>query len=64
MIGNSVRSDVLPVLDIGGWAVHVPYMSTWAIEHAAEPTDHPRYRRADALADVVAIVESVAGHEA
>ena len=32
MIGNSVKSDVLPVLAIGGQAVHVPYHLTWAHE--------------------------------
>jgi putative hydrolase of the HAD superfamily len=35
MVGNSVRSDVLPVLDLGGRAVHVPYEITWEVEHAA-----------------------------
>jgi putative hydrolase of the HAD superfamily len=34
MVGNSVRSDVLPVLEIGGRAVHVPYPLVWAHEHA------------------------------
>ncbi len=34
MVGNSVKSDVLPVLDIGGHAVHIPYHVTWAAEHA------------------------------
>lgn len=32
MVGNSVRSDVLPVLEIGGHAVHIPYQVTWAHE--------------------------------
>lgn len=39
MIGNSVKSDVLPVLTIGGHAVHVPYPMTWALEHA-DPGQH------------------------
>jgi putative hydrolase of the HAD superfamily len=34
MVGNSVRSDILPVLAIGGRAVHVPYHLTWAHERA------------------------------
>jgi putative hydrolase of the HAD superfamily len=34
MVGNSVPSDVLPVLEVGGRAVHVPYPLTWAHEHA------------------------------
>jgi putative hydrolase of the HAD superfamily len=32
MIGNSVRSDVLPVVGIGGHAVHIPYHVTWEAE--------------------------------
>ncbi len=32
MVGNSVRSDVLPVLELGGCAVHVPYAITWSHE--------------------------------
>ncbi len=34
MVGNSVRSDVLPVLELGGYAVHIPYHVTWEVEHA------------------------------
>ena len=39
MVGNSVASDVLPVLAVGGRAVHVPYHITWAMEIAAANTD-------------------------
>lgn len=34
MVGNSVKSDVLPVIEIGGHAVHVPFHITWEAEHA------------------------------
>lgn len=37
MIGNSVKSDVLPVLEIGGHAVHIPYDVTWDLEQAEPP---------------------------
>ncbi|WP_052664152.1 HAD family hydrolase [Nitriliruptor alkaliphilus] len=40
MVGNSVRSDVLPVLELGGYAVHIPYHMTWAVE-AAEVAPDP-----------------------
>ena len=36
MVGNSLRSDVLPVLEAGGTAVHIPYVATWAHEHVAD----------------------------
>ena len=34
MVGNSLRSDILPVLEIGGWAVHIPARLSWAHEDA------------------------------
>ncbi len=39
MVGNSVRSDILPVLALGGNAVHIPYELTWAHEEAEIPDD-------------------------
>jgi putative hydrolase of the HAD superfamily len=33
MVGNSVKSDILPVLALGGNAVHVPYATTWVLDH-------------------------------
>lgn len=52
MVGNSVKSDVLPVLTIGGNAVHVPYPMTWALEHA-EP-GHFTFAELDALTELPA----------
>lgn len=40
MVGNSVRSDVLPVLAIGGRAVHIPYHVTWELEEAEVLPEH------------------------
>jgi putative hydrolase of the HAD superfamily len=37
MIGNSVRSDIMPVIEVGGWAAHVPAALTWSHEHAEVP---------------------------
>lgn len=39
MVGNSLRSDILPVLAIGGQAVYVPYANTWAHEQAEIPAE-------------------------
>ena len=45
MVGNSVKSDILPVLQLGGAGVHIPYHITWQHEHAEEsPRAYPRYR--------------------
>lgn len=43
MVGNSLRSDVLPALEAGAWATYVPHALTWELEHAEEPGDHARY---------------------
>jgi putative hydrolase of the HAD superfamily len=44
MVGNSMRSDVLPALEAGSWGVHVPQESEWSIERAEQPLDAPRFR--------------------
>lgn len=56
MIGNSLKSDVIPVLTAGGYGAHVPHNITWALEHAEPPTDHPRFRQLDSLRDVPDLV--------
>jgi putative hydrolase of the HAD superfamily len=43
MVGNSLRSDVLPMLAAGGFGVHVPHELTWALEEAAPPAQTPRF---------------------
>jgi putative hydrolase of the HAD superfamily len=53
MVGNSLKSDILPVLRLGGGGVHVPYHLTWAHEHAEEPMrDQPRFRRIGRLCEL------------
>ncbi|MBX9633438.1 MAG: HAD family hydrolase [Magnetospirillum sp.] len=59
MVGNSVRSDILPMLAAGGWAVHLPYASTWIHEQAEAPVDHPRYRRIGSMADLAGILDGL-----
>ena len=57
MAGNSVRSDVLPALEAGCFAVLIPYPLVWAHEEAAAPLGDPRFRQCDsmtALADWLA----------
>ncbi len=44
MVGNSLKSDVLPAIAAGSWGVHVPHGAPWALEHAEPPEAHPRFR--------------------
>ncbi len=49
MAGNSMKSDVLPALEAGAWAVHIPYAITWAHEVADAPAFHHRYGKLDSI---------------
>jgi len=57
MVGNSLKSDVIPVLEAGGWGVHVPHGLTWELEHAEPPRDHPRFHSMSDLGQLPALVE-------
>jgi putative hydrolase of the HAD superfamily len=61
MVGNSVRSDVLPVLALGGRAVHVPYTVTWALEHAETDPDVHDFPVLTSLAELPACIASMGG---
>jgi len=52
MIGNSVKSDILPVLALGGHAVHVPYHITWALEQVDDHDEE--FVELDSIADLPA----------
>lgn len=48
MVGNSLRSDILPILELGGQAVYIPYHLTWIHEAADLPrSGHPGYHQLD-----------------
>ena len=52
MVGNSLKSDVIPAIDAGGWGVHVPHKLTWALEHAEAPDAHQRFHEISTLAEL------------
>ena len=54
MIGNSLKSDVIPALDAGAFAAHIPYHITWAHEVAEAPVGHPRFVELESMAEVPA----------
>ena len=57
MIGNSLKSDVVPAIEAGGWGVYVPHELTWVVEHADEPEGHPRFRRIEHLGELTKVIE-------
>ena len=59
MVGNSLKSDVLPVIDAGGWGVHVPHGLTWALEHAEPPLGHERFHALPDLGGLAALLDAL-----
>jgi putative hydrolase of the HAD superfamily len=62
MVGNSLKSDVLPMLAAGGWGVHVPHVLTWELERAEAPEGHGRFHLIGDLGDLPDLVGWLAGH--
>jgi len=58
MVGNSLRSDVLPVVEVGARAVHVPAALGWSHEHVEMPLEmKPRYFELPTLESLPALIE-------
>jgi putative hydrolase of the HAD superfamily len=59
MVGNSLKSDVVPAIEAGGWGVYVPHDLTWSLEHVDEPKDAPRYRRVEHLGELTRLIAEI-----
>lgn len=53
MVGNSVKSDILPVLAIGGHGFHIPFHTTWIHETVNEPVEHPNFRELSSATEML-----------
>jgi putative hydrolase of the HAD superfamily len=59
MVGNSLKSDVLPVIAAGGFGVHIPHGLTWALEHAEPPNGNPRFATLPDLSGLPAFLQQL-----
>ncbi|MCA0272028.1 MAG: HAD family hydrolase [Proteobacteria bacterium] len=59
MVGNSLKSDVLPILALGGWGIHVPHDLTWALEHETAPEAEPRFRTINDLGALPGLIGAI-----
>ena len=59
MVGNSLKSDIVPAIEAGSWGIHVPHHLTWALEHAEEPADAPRFRQIAHLGQLPALIADI-----
>ncbi|WP_291118697.1 HAD family hydrolase [Flavobacterium sp. UBA6135] len=56
MIGNSLKSDVLPVLNIGGHAIHIPYHTTWEYEKIDFEINHPNFKSFENITQIIPLL--------
>jgi len=59
MVGNSVKSDILPVLALGGRAVHIEYELTWEMELADADKTHAGYAELDSIRELPALLATM-----
>ncbi|MCK5137149.1 MAG: HAD hydrolase-like protein [Bacteroidales bacterium] len=56
MIGNSIKSDIIPPLNLGAYAIHVPYHTIWAHEEVDEDPDSKQFIRVERLHEVLDLI--------
>lgn len=61
MVGNSLKSDVIPALEAGSWGVHVPHDFHWALDHAEAPERAERFREIARLGELPGLVAEIEG---
>lgn len=59
MIGNSLKSDVVPAIEAGSWGVFVPHELTWVLEHVDAPVAEPRFREIRHLGELVPLLVEI-----
>ncbi len=59
MVGNSIRSDILPILELGGTAIHIPYETTWLHEMAEPPTGQPGFYALEDMGQLPDLLEKL-----
>ncbi len=59
MIGNSMRSDIVPIVQIGGHAVHIPYFSTWEHEQKHPYIDPKNFKQLKHIGLLPGLIEEM-----
>jgi putative hydrolase of the HAD superfamily len=59
MVGNSLKSDIVPAIEAGSWGVYVPHELTWALEHHDVPAHAPRFKQVDHLGQLPGLLKDL-----
>lgn len=57
MVGNSLKSDVIPLVEVGAEAIHIPFHTTWQHEEA-EPDENLDYKTLKSIRDLMALLKN------
>lgn len=58
MVGNSIKSDILPPLSLGCYAIYIPYETTWAHEKEEVPVNHPKFKEKQNIQQILPFLMS------
>ncbi|WP_266065056.1 HAD family hydrolase [Brucella intermedia] len=59
MIGDSLRSDILPAVEAGAWGIHIPQNVVWSLDHADKPNDTAAIRQVEEFGGVVSVIDEI-----
>jgi putative hydrolase of the HAD superfamily len=59
MVGNSLRSDIVPAIDAGAWGTYVPHDLTWAYERVEAPAEAPRFRQIEHVGELAGLLRKI-----
>lgn len=59
MVGNSLKSDIVPAIAAGAYGVFVPHSLTWVLEHVEPPTEAPRFRQIEHLGELQGVLDAI-----
>ncbi len=59
MVGNSLKSDIVPAIAAGAYGVFIPHALTWVLEHVDAPTDAPRFRQIEHLGELSGLLDQI-----
>ena len=59
MMGNSLKSDILPVLELGGHGIHIPFHITWVHEQVEHEVEHERFSKVENIAEAAQLIRKM-----
>lgn len=59
MVGNSLKSDIVPAIEAGGWGTFIPHALTWALEHVAAPEGAGRFRQIERIRELPGLLDEI-----